>query len=149
MQDLTNDSRTGQDTPQIPHSEVGLDPASAGNQDEDDDPVERLLHQRAEMSKTQEEMASEKISILLQAFDRVPRLNSKENVLLYWESQKSRQPELYKLAMVALSVLMTQVTVERMFSHLKYILDVLRSSLAPHVVDDILLVRLNKMFMRV
>ncbi|KYN13013.1 hypothetical protein ALC57_14788 [Trachymyrmex cornetzi] len=41
-----------------------------------------------------------------------------------------------------------QVSVERVFSNLKYILSVLRGNLDSHVTDDILVMRCNNLFMR-
>jgi predicted component of viral defense system (DUF524 family) len=42
---------------------------------------------------------------------------------------------------------MTEVTVERMFSHLNFILDERRSCLKGEILDDILFLRMNSKFM--
>lgn len=65
----------------------------------------------------------------------------------YWEARHD-SPELGELAFVALSLPMTQVSVERVFSNLKYVLSILRGNLDSCVIDDILVMRCNNLFMR-
>lgn len=52
-------------------------------------------------------------------------------------------PELYELAQVILAVPPKQVSVERLFSGLKFILSPHRSKMNSDVIDNILLIRLN------
>uniref|UniRef100_A0A147BD68 Putative hat transposable element n=1 Tax=Ixodes ricinus TaxID=34613 RepID=A0A147BD68_IXORI len=56
--------------------------------------------------------------------------------------RKTRRPELFSLAPVALAVPATQVSVERSISGLKYILSCQRKRLSPDVLDDVLFLRL-------
>ncbi|XP_071579126.1 zinc finger BED domain-containing protein 4-like [Temnothorax nylanderi] len=74
------------------------------------------------------------------------RLNRKINVLPFWEEKKQNQPELYKLAMTVLSVPATQVSVERLFSGLKFILSPLRTNINEHILENQLLIRANRIF---
>lgn len=76
------------------------------------------------------------------------RLSRKINILQFWEEKRKSQPELYKLAMVALSVPATQVSVERLFSGLKFILSPLRTNVNENILEDQLLVRANRLFFR-
>lgn len=83
----------------------------------------------------------------LQAYDiEQKRLNRRSNILQFWNKQKNNQPELYKLAMIVLSVPATQVSVERLFSGLKFILSPLRTNIKEDILEDQLLVRANRMF---
>jgi hypothetical protein len=74
------------------------------------------------------------------------RLSRKVNVLQFWEERKNSQPELHKLAMVVLSVPATQVSVERLFSGLKFILSPLRINVNEKILENQLLVRANRIF---
>ncbi|XP_046389430.1 uncharacterized protein LOC124158293 [Ischnura elegans] len=116
--------------------------------DNDEDPIESLLKNKERIQKQNSPGCNRGISIktLLEEFSGVPRISKSQNILLYWESQKSKKPELYALANVALALPMTQVSVERIFSNLKFVLSVLRGKLCPQVVEDVLLVRCNKLF---
>lgn len=80
---------------------------------------------------------------MLRTFSEYPRLHSNENILRFWHNNKNNMPELYSLAEVALSVPPTQVSVERLFSTLKYILSLLRYNLSDDIFNDILILRAN------
>lgn len=87
------------------------------------------------------------IEILLDNFLKIPRIQKKENLLHYWESRKDLFPELYTLSNIVHAVPMTQVSVERLFSSMKFILSDLRTNLSHDILDDILIVRSNKEFL--
>ena len=74
------------------------------------------------------------------------RVNRKINILEYWRNMKTVQPELYKLSVVVFAVPATQVSVERLFSGLKFILSPLRSTINGSVLEDQLLIRVNRIF---
>lgn len=67
-----------------------------------------------------------------------------ECIFTYWEKNKQSMPELYRLASVIHSVPPTQTTVERAFSALALILTPLRTNLFDTVLENILLLRLNR-----
>ncbi|XP_034252574.1 uncharacterized protein LOC117652049 [Thrips palmi] len=82
---------------------------------------------------------------LLDEHDRTtPPLSAKENVFTYWEKQKMLCPELYALAMVVLSIPASQVSVERLFSALRFILRPQRFGLSSRHVDDVMFLHANK-----
>ncbi|CAI6375595.1 unnamed protein product [Macrosiphum euphorbiae] len=81
--------------------------------------------------------------ILLESFGLTPRLHHKTNILQWWISQKESKPELYKLAVTVLAVPSTQVSVERSFSGVKFILSDLRTSLDENILEDIMVIRGN------
>ena len=80
---------------------------------------------------------------MLRKFADQPRLDSKQNILEFWNKEKNNSPELYSLAQIALAVPPTQVSVERLFSSLKYVLSPLRYNLSDDIVNDILILRTN------
>ncbi|KAL5236540.1 hypothetical protein ACI65C_003950 [Semiaphis heraclei] len=88
------------------------------------------------------------ISVSLHNFKDVERLHYKTNILTFWESQKHDKFDLYKLAKVVLAVPATQVSVERSFSGIKFILSDLRTSLSANLLDAIMIVRSNTKFMK-
>lgn len=75
-------------------------------------------------------------------------LNDKEQVtkpiLEYWEENKSYKPELYELAKILYAIPPTQCSVERAFSALALVLTPLRTKLSDQLLENILIVRLNK-----
>lgn len=71
------------------------------------------------------------------------RLPSESNILDYWEAHKYTNTNLYKLATLIHGVPATQVSVERAFSALHYVLGYLRYKLSSENLATILLVKLN------
>ncbi|XP_062556825.1 uncharacterized protein LOC134221653 [Armigeres subalbatus] len=65
------------------------------------------------------------------------------NLLKHWVSQKFVSPELYRVALIVLSVSATQVSVERAFSALKLVLNDRRMNLTAAAVENNLLLKLN------
>ncbi|XP_064472544.1 uncharacterized protein LOC135387057 [Ornithodoros turicata] len=103
------------------------------------DEVEELLRQKDRVRPTATPIHS--ISSMLEATEAKPRINKHVDILKYWECQTEKEPEMKALADVVLAVPATQVSVERAFSALKYILSDQRASLAPDILEDILVVR--------
>ncbi|CAH1732242.1 unnamed protein product [Aphis gossypii] len=79
----------------------------------------------------------------IEDFGRVERLTYKADVINYWKENKIAKPELFELAQILMAVPATQVSVERSFSGLKFILSDLRSSLSSDILEDILIIRGN------
>ena len=71
------------------------------------------------------------------------KMGLKEKVLSFWEKNKTKYKRLYKIAAVYHQIPVTEVSVERLFSHVKFLLNPLRSTLSASLLDDILLLRLN------
>ncbi|XP_043479763.1 uncharacterized protein LOC122509629 [Leptopilina heterotoma] len=69
------------------------------------------------------------ISKLLDDFEKIPSLDGDLDLLQYWECHKKSSPELYKLANVVHAAPMTQVSVERLFSGMRFIFSTLRENL--------------------
>jgi hypothetical protein len=87
-----------------------------------------------------------RIDHFLDDFKTVPRLNSAENVLEWWYNSKNEMPELFRLAEIVHGVPVTQVSVEKSFSNLKFVLSVYRTNLSPSLLEEILLIRCNEKF---
>lgn len=68
-------------------------------------------------------------------------INWKTNVLLFY---KDKDTEMYVLSKIIFGAPASQVSVERLFSHLKFILNAFRNSLGSDILNDVLLVRLNE-----
>ena len=107
-----------------------------GDQDECTDPVELMLRQReSERRQSSAERSGETpIKDLLESYYNEERIDKKSNVLMYWESQKIKEPELFLLSQVVLALPVTQVSVERAYSGLKFILSDLRSNLSADIL---------------
>lgn len=73
-----------------------------------------------------------------------PHLDSEENILNYWAGERDEHEKLHQLAMVVFAIPPTEVQIERDFSSLEHIFSNRRYNLAPNLVDDILLIHLNK-----
>lgn len=119
--------------------------------DEEQDELQNYLNQidggvRQEVARNGREPS---IDTLLLQFRKTTRVDLKKcSFMEYWESNKTTNPELYEVAMISNAVPMTQVSVERLFSSMKFIYSCLRSNLAPPLLEDILIVRSNGLFRR-
>lgn len=74
------------------------------------------------------------------------RLNHRINILKFWNSMETTYPEIHTLAKIIFAVPSTQVSVERLFSGLKFILSPYRSNINSRNLEDQLLVRTNRLF---
>lgn len=74
------------------------------------------------------------------------RLNHKVDILQFWKTMEASYPELSQLAKVVFSVPATQVSVERLFSGLKFILSPYRSNVTSTNLENQLLIRTNFLF---
>ena len=86
------------------------------------------------------------ILLLLEAFEKTNRQISKTNILKYWNNQKCVHPYLFQLSEVVMAVPATQVSVERTFSQLKYVLLDQRCSMSSGILEDVMFIRCNKKF---
>lgn len=72
--------------------------------------------------------------------------DARPDSLRYWKSKVSKFPILAAAALDIVCSPMTEVSVERLFSHLSFILSPLRNRLKGEILDDILFLRLNNKF---
>lgn len=81
---------------------------------------------------------------LLHAYEKMDSVDLSVSVLDFWEQNKTVFPELYKIANVAHAVPATQSSVERTFSSLTFVFNELRCNLSATLLEDVLLIKLNK-----
>lgn len=116
-------------------------------QTENIDPLERMLREKehavASASKTSE---VRQINNLIKDFKKSSRMPVSEDILQYWEKKRYTDSELYQLSQIVLAVPATQVSVERIFSHLAFILNRLRNKMGAATINNILLIRCNHIF---
>lgn len=70
----------------------------------------------------------------------------KMNTITWWIENEEKYPLLSTIALDIISAPLTEVSVERLFSHLNFILTKHRSTLKGTLLDDILFLRLNQIF---
>lgn len=82
---------------------------------------------------------------ILDDFDKkVGRQQTTKKVLEFWEENKFVFPEIYLLSTIINAVPPTQATTERCFSSLNFIFDEKRTKLSLILLEEILVIRLNK-----
>jgi len=116
---------------------------------EDDVLYEEAMKDKYNRSCCDENSSSNSVSQFLsevKAYEKnycTNRLSSTCSVLQFWKEHSATFPLLYDIALIVLAAAGTQVTVEQLFSQLKFILNDQRASLSPENVQNILLVRCN------
>jgi len=99
------------------------------------------------LSNSQTETIGTKIETLLKSFSiEEKRLCHKINILQFWKSKKLVYPELFELSNIVFSVPASQVSVERLFSGLKFVLSPYRCNISAKNLENQLLVRTNMLF---
>ena len=86
--------------------------------------------------------------MLIQFKLNTSRISNKKNLLEWREGIKEELPKLYILHCTANGVPMTQVSVERLFSSMKFTFSDLRADLSPSLLEAILLIRCNGLFQK-
>ncbi|KAF0721881.1 zinc finger BED domain-containing protein RICESLEEPER 1-like isoform X1 [Aphis craccivora] len=79
-------------------------------------------------------------------FDDVQRIPYDSNIRDYWRLKEKEMPEFYEISQVLMSIPATQVSVERSFSSLKFILSDLRGNLSPTLLESIMILKCNTQF---
>ena len=124
--------------------DMGSDSEDSGGKDEFDS----FLKQKnaARITSLQERAAIR--TILDTYYANTEMVSAKTNILHWWHDKRVTHPELYALSSVALAVPATQVSVERLFSSLTFIFDPLRRNMDTSFLNDLLVLRNNKIFKR-
>ena len=111
---------------------------------ENEDILEKLLCERDQGESCTAKKSKESwygIVESIDSFDNTVRLEKRANVLTWWSLHPNKY--LKSLAEVALALPVTQASVERTFSGLRYIMDELRLWMKDDVIDAIMLLRCN------
>ena len=99
--------------------------------------------------KQEKELELHKLEQMLIEFRiKTARVDNKTNPLDWWAERKREFPELYKLQALANAVPMTQVSVERPYSSMKFIYSDLRGNLLTSLLQAILVTRCNGLFQK-
>lgn len=80
----------------------------------------------------------------LKKFGAIKRSAQQEGTIEFWAKNKSNMKDVYEISTILNAVPVTQVSVERAFSSLPFILTALRNSLHADTLENLLLIRLNK-----
>lgn len=78
-------------------------------------------------------------------FDSFPCLSAETRIMEFWKNQK-HFPVLKEIALDIISAPVTEVSVERLFSRLNFILNPHRAALNAGLLEDILFLRMNRTF---
>lgn len=110
--------------------------------DETFDDLEEFLRSKESANKS---LVSTEINIeyILNSFEYVQRLDKKKDILEFWEENKNRHPQLYKIATVVLAIPVAQTSLDRVFSSLKFILKDNKNCLNKKTLEEILIIRNN------
>ena len=79
-------------------------------------------------------------------FENSARLMDRKTDVFKWWTERQGTTLLKEVAYILLSFPVTQVSVERLFSGLRFIMNDLRGCLADSTVKNIMLLRMNKSF---
>lgn len=106
-----------------------------------------LLDDMQTVPQVQGEEVSDRLSKLYMEIENFNvvygRLPLKSDIKKFVHEMKFKSPHMSELAQVVLATPATQVSVERSFSALSFILNEKRTSLSPENINSILLVKLN------
>lgn len=109
------------------------------------DDFEAMLEQECSTASTSDNASQTDLKVkLIHLANQKTRLPASTDILKYWEVRRFEEPELYELAMVALSAPVTQVTVERCFSTVKLLLEQHRLNMSSSRLDDLMIIRCNR-----
>lgn len=84
-----------------------------------------------------------RLTIEIEMFQKSPRVSMKKSIHEFWRESRKKFPILYDLVCIIMSVPPTEVSVERNFSKLKFVLNRLRSSLSDAELENFLNLSLN------
>lgn len=105
--------------------------------------MEMLLRQK-EMEHRECQDDDDEIMNKLKKFGNIKRSSMQEDTIEFWAKNKNNMSDIYEISTILNAVPATQVTVERAFSSLPFILSALRNQLHAETLENILIVRLNK-----
>lgn len=103
---------------------------------------ERLLAKKNRM-RLKSEVSVPIFEAALRSFQQVERIAASRSVLEYWEENKNTYPLLYPVAQIVHQASGTQVSVERLFSDVRFIFSEKREKLKSCNIENTLLVRNN------
>lgn len=127
-------------------SDEDATPASDPENDENNESnseLEKYMRKFGRRVASQKTSNTTNIRSTLKLFYQSPRVSPETDMANYWKEKQSLYPEIFELYNVVMGVPITQVSVERLFSSLKFILSPLRYNLSTELLDAILFIRNN------
>jgi hypothetical protein len=107
-----------------------------------DDPFELFLQTQENLQQNNE---NEPITVEFNKFESVIRIRETDfRIFEYWYSIKKEYPKMLKIAKTLLATPATQVSVERLFSTLAFVVNSNRSNLSKELISDIMLVIIHR-----
>jgi hypothetical protein len=106
-------------------------------------PIEDMLV-RTEMSRGLSTGKRPSIDICIRELRGLPRVPLETNIIQHWCSKTTANSQLARMADIILASPATQVSVERLFSSLKFLLSPLRTNLDSNLLQRMLFIRSNK-----
>lgn len=126
-----------------------IEPESSGSEDSFEDEcvgrgMQRTFHSRSKKKTTGINFNAINFKDLLDSYEKTERCHHKDSIFEFWLEVKDEHAELYLLACIIFAIPPSQATVERAFSILGYIYDPKRTNLAKNMLENILMINLNK-----
>lgn len=107
--------------------------------------LEKYLMEKHPLTEASTQIEDEqRIYDKLISFGRIGRVASDSKIEDFWNANKHIYPDLFVLSTILNAVPSTEISVERLFSHLKYILNRLRNNLNDDSLEQILILRMNQ-----
>ena len=140
LQRMTSDESHEEVLPVVEVSSSSVS-SSSSNDVEEEQRAENLLETLLKANDSIIRNENESIFDVISDFGKKNRLQKDVNILLWWS--QNGPPELQDVALTILALPVTQVSVDRTFSGLKYILDDLRMKLKNDIIDAVMILRCN------
>jgi hAT family C-terminal dimerisation region len=132
---------------------IEIAPEEQTSETSDDDDIDALIKARELDVRNENVMDSGSLhnpNLLseFEKYEQLGRIDKKLNVLEFWNRQRFVLPVIFAVAQIVLGLPTTQVSVERAFSCVKFLLSLQRCQLSSELLEDIVLIRCNSMFDR-
>lgn len=123
-----------------------LDTEEPSNDNNNENVLENIMRdlESSQQNATATKLKNDSIDEEIQKFCQNPRAEATVNMNMKWESLKFSFPILYELAKTIMAVAPTEVSCERNFSTLDFILNKRRNRLSDHNLETILFIKLNQ-----
>ncbi|KAK3924520.1 Putative AC transposase [Frankliniella fusca] len=124
--------------------QISSELTSDGGEETDDELAEILSAGDSTRLQRSTDSSTDITSKLNVYFRSTPRIKDRKiNILKWWEEKKVEMPELYEVAIVVHAIPSTQVSVERLFSALRFVMHHLRGNLSSQMIEDLVLILNN------
>lgn len=124
------------------------DDAVIVDEDDEESELESLIRgcsdNEAPGSSPNAASTASKLDLEMGIYEALPQVAAKTNPITFWKVNKIKFPLMFSVALDIICIPVTEVTAERLFSHLNFNKN--RANLDPSVTDDILFQGWNKSF---